>query len=310
MAKRVKGQLTTLLLLVAIGIFIASVLSTTPNSTDMTINFDETVAVAHKKTGPTLHVAVAAMTSPQTTGRLYHDLILLIGEKLHYNVEFIQRPTYTEVDKLLETNQVDVAFVCSGSYALGHDLYGLELLVIPVIEGKTTYNSNIIVANDSPFQSFNDLRHKRFAFTSKTSNTGCLAPSFLLATDGESAKTFFSETLMSHGHDNSIQAVANGLVDGAAVDSLILDHMISENNPDALAVRVIHTSSDFAIPPVVVPKQLDPELKQQLRNFFLEVHHSDEGRQILSALRIDHFTIGNDTDYNSIREMANVCAKQ
>lgn len=310
MAKQTKGKLILLLFITTIAVVVISTLSITSSSIDMTINFDKTVTIPHEHAGPTLHVAVAAMTSPQTTGRLYRDLILLIGKKLHYTAEFIQRPTYTEVDKLLEKNEVDVAFVCSGSYALGHDLYGLELLVVPVIEGKTTYNSNIIVAKDSPFQSLEDLRHHRFAFTSKTSNTGCLAPSFLLATQDESAQTFFSETLMSHGHDNSVQAVANGLADGAAVDSLILDHMIIENDPDALNVRIIHTSNDFGIPPVVVPKQLDPKLKLQLRSFFLEAHQSPEGRKILNALRIDHFTLGNDSDYNSIREMARVCAKQ
>lgn len=309
MAKRKKGQRIPLLLLTAIIICIASILSITPNTTDITINFDKTVNIPHQHTGPTLHVAVAAMTSPQTTRRRYRDLILLIGEKLHYTVEFIQRPTYTEVDKLLEKHEVDIAFVCSGSYALGHDQYGLELLVIPVIEGKTTYNSNIIVAKSSTFQSLEDLRNHRFSFTSKTSNTGFLAPNFLLETHGESAETFFSETLMSHGHDNSVQAVANGLVDGASVDSLILDHMILENNPNALNVRVIHTSKNFGIPPVVVPKQLDPILKKQLRNFFLEAHQSPEGRKILSALRIDHFILGDDSHYNSIREMARVCAK-
>lgn len=308
MKKYKKGLLPSLLWLTAISIFIASVLSITPSATDVTINFDKTVDDQHKQTGTTLYVAVAAMTSPQATHKLYRDLILLISEKLNYSVEFIQRPTYTEVDKLLKENKVDVAFVCSGSYALGHDLFELELLVIPVIEGKTTYNSNIIVAKDSPFQKLADLRHQRFAFTSKTSNTGCLSPKYLLETQGYSAENFFSTTLMSHGHDNSVQAVSNGLVDGAAVDSLILNHMILENDPDALNVRTIHTSNNFGIPPVVVPKQLDPTLKEQLRTFFLEAHQSPEGRKILSALRIDYFTLGDDSHYNSIREMARVCA--
>ena len=300
-------NLRWLLLLTALGIFIGGILSITPSPSDTTINFSETIIPTQSHLGPTLHVAVAAMTSPQTTRRLYHDLLLLIGEKLNVSVDFIQRPTYLEVDKLLEQNVVDVAFVCSGSYALGHDQFGLELLVIPVIEGKTTYNSYVIVAKDSPLQTFEELRNHSFAFTSKTSNTGCLAPTYLLAMQGESPQTFFSETIMTHGHDNSVQAVANGLVDGAAVDSLILDHMMIENNPYALNVRIINTSENFAIPPVVVPKQLDQKLKQQLREFFLEAHTTQEGRRILDALRIDYFTLADDSEYNSIREMAHIC---
>lgn len=114
---------------------------------------------------------------------------------------------------------------------------------------------------------------------------------------------------MSHGHDNSVQAVANGLVAGAAVDALILDHMVLENSPDALNVRIIHTSEDFGIPPVVVPQQLDPTLKQQLRNFFLNAHKTEKGRKILNALRIDYFTLGDNNNYDSIREMARICEK-
>lgn len=307
MSNNSSKKLRWLLLLTAVGIVVSSVLSITPPTSVTTINFSETITPVHTHNGPTLHVAIAAITSPETAGQLYHDLLLLLGKKLNYTIELIQRPTYSDLDKLLETGEVDVAFICSGTYAIAHDRFGLELLVIPVIEGNTTYHSDIIVAENSPFQSLDDLQNHRFALTSRSSNTGYLAPTYMLFKRGETIDHFFSETIMSHGHDNSVQAVANGLVEGAAVDSLVLEHMVIENNPYALSVRTVESSQNFAIPPVVVPKQLAPKLKQQLRTFFLEAHKTKEGRKILNALRIDYFTLGDDNEYNSIREMARLC---
>lgn len=297
---------TAILCSAAVAILLHSLLTFTPNKPVLMVNFDQ-VGDKPTPTDQPLRVAVAAMTSPETTRRLYQDLLLHIGDQLQRKVQFIQRPTYTEVDCLLRDNKVDLAFVCSGSYALGHDRFGLELLAIPIIDGKRTYHSDIIVHRDCPHDSLEDLRHSRFAFTSKASNTGYLAPSYLLAGLNQTPETFFSDIVFSHGHDNSIRAVANGLVDAAAVDSLILEHMIHDEDPDALNVRVIERSAEFGIPPVVVPHQLPAELKEQLQRTLLNAHNTPRGRDILRGLRIDHFTLGDDDNYDSIREMARVC---
>lgn len=273
------------------------------------INFSATAPHAADSTAPPLRIAVAAMTSPETTEVLYRDLLESIGQRLERPVVFIQRPTYEEVDTLLQQNRIDLAFVCSGSYAFGHDTYQLELLVIPVIKGQRVYRSDIIAAKDSPFNSLESLRGKRFAFTSRSSNSGFLAPCYMLSQRQETPETFFSSIIFSKSHDKSIHAVAQGMVDGAAVDSLILDHMIAAKDRSALAVKVIDSSVDFGMPPVVVPHQLDAQLKTQLRDIFLTIHESTQGRAILDNLRIDHFTLADDHEYDLIREMGRTCKR-
>jgi len=274
------------------------------------INFAQTTPADSPPTEEPLRIAVSAMTSPQTTEMLYRDLLELIGQKLDKPVAFVQRPTYEEVDELLKNNRIDLAFVCSGSYALGHEQYGLQLLVIPIIGGKRVYHSDIIVAKDSPLTSLEALRDKRFTFTSRSSNSGWLAPTFLLAQRQETAETFFSGISYSGTHDKAVHAVAHGMTDGAAVDSLILAHMVKDLDPSALAVKVIERSQDFGMPPVVVPPGIDAQLHQRLRQLFLTIHESAEGRYILDNLGIDFFTLANDSEYDSIRKMAHVCIEQ
>jgi len=112
-----------------------------------------------------------------------------------------------------------------------------------------------------------------------------------------------NQSFFTYSHDNSIIAVAEQIAEGAAVDSLVYEYM-KEIRPDIIAkTRIIETSPPFGIPPVVVSKDIDPFLEEKLRNIFLGMDKDEEGKRILSLVKIDRFVILNDSSYDSIREM-------
>lgn len=51
-------------------------------------------------------------------------------------------------------------------------------------------------------------------------------------------------------------------------------------------------------------KLLNQELKARLRGLFLNMHQTENGQEILDELGIGRFVIGNDSAYDTIREMA------
>ena len=55
-------------------------------------------------------------------------------------------------------------------------------------------------------------------------------------------ETFFSRTFFTYSHDNAIRAVADGLTDGAAVDSLVYDFAVERDPGLAAKVKVIRRS--------------------------------------------------------------------
>lgn len=252
---------------------------------------------------PVLHVAIGAMISPETTRDYYEELVERLGDKIGRRTVFIQRRTYAEVNALVESREADVAFVCSGPYVTGHDAFGMELLVAPVAHGEAVYYCYILAQGDSAEQSLDDLRGKRFAFTDPHSNTGCLAPMYMLAKRGETAEEFFHETFFSHSHDNSIRAVAKKMADGAAVDSLIWDFMNTLDPALTGQTRIVEKSPPYGIPPVVVHPGLPVELKAQLREAFLTIHDDEQAAPLLKQLQIDRFTEIDDKAYDSVREM-------
>jgi len=169
------------------------------------------------------------------------------------------------------------------------------------VGGETTYYSFIIVPASSPVRSLVELRGKTFAFTDPMSNSGWLMPVYMLRQMGESAEKFFGRTIYTYSHDNSIRAVSDGLVDGAAVDSLVYEYALRQDPSLTARLRVIVRSGANAIPPVVVRPTLDPGQKSILKELFLTMHESPDGRAALAPLMIDRFVGISDSAYESVR---------
>ncbi len=250
-----------------------------------------------------VRIAVGGMITPKEGVGYYRDLLRYIQEKIGTKVEYVDRESYAEINGMLKRGQLEAAFVCSGPYVDGKKEFGLELLVAPQAYGDTVYYSYIIVAKDSPIRSFEELRGKQFAFTDPLSNTGKLVPTYMLARMHETPKTFFKRIVFTKSHDNSIKAVAQGIVDGAAVDSLIWEYLNATNPEFTAHTRIVKKSPPYAIPPVAVPRTLSPKLKSKLKQAFLSAHLDPRGREILGRMKIDKFVEIDDKAYDSVREM-------
>lgn len=251
---------------------------------------------------PALRVAIAAVISPRSTVQSYTPFLDYLGQRLGRPIQLVQGRTYQEVNSLLRDRAVDLALVCSGAYVQGHRDFGMEILVAPEVDGQTVYYSYVIVPAGSPAQSMADLRGKTFAFTDPMSNSGWLMPVYMLWQMRETPERFFDHTIYTYSHDNSIRAVADGLVNGAAVDSLVYTYALNQQPELADRVRVIGRSGPNAIPPVVVHPALDTLQKEVLKDVLLTMHQDEAGRAALAPLMIDRFVTIQDSAYDSVRE--------
>ena len=252
---------------------------------------------------PPLKIGVASMITPVDAVKYYQDVIDYIGKEIGRPVQMVHRRTYEEMDELLERGEVKVAFICSAPYVKNRERFGVELLVAPSVHGKSTYHSFIIVHNDSPIKSFTGLKGKTFAFTDPKSNSGKLYPTYLLKTMGSTPEKFFQRVLYSYSHNKSVEMVAKKIVDGAAVESIVYDHMMKTGSPYVKQTKIIKRSPPYGIPPVVVTRDIDPEIRKKVKEAFLGMGKSGKGRVILDAMMIDGFVEVPDRNYDTIRAM-------
>ncbi len=250
-----------------------------------------------------LRLAVSAMTGPAQTFADYQDFIHYLGEQMGRPVVLKQRKTYQEINDMLSSGDLDAAFVCSGAYVRLRQHVDAPLLAVPVIDGNPFYSSYVLARLDSRIETFSDLQGRRFAFTDPLSNTGKLYPTYRLNLMGWTPERFFAHVIYTGSHDHSLQAVAQGVVDGAAVDGLVYDFLKRAAPGRVAGLKVIEKSEPFGAPPVVASPYFQPDLRASLQSHLLHMAEDSAGVAILRRLGIDRFVAGDDRSYDGIRKM-------
>jgi len=242
----------------------------------------------------TLRMAVASVNSPRATLGHYAQLVDYLAAHLDMQGELVQGKTCAEINDLVRERNVTLAMVCTNPCLEGQEDFGMEALVVPQVNGEAVYYSYLIVPQDSPATRLEDLRGKTFAFTDPLSNSGRLVIVYQLALMGQTSESFFSRYIFTYSHEHAIKAVAEGLVDGAAVDSLIYDYFAAIEPERVANTKIITRYGPFGSNPIVVHPGLDPELKTRLQDLLRkriarELH--DELAQSLTVLIRDLETI-------------------
>jgi len=235
----------------------------------------------------------------------YAHIARYIGEK-------VAHPTTLRVGQSFEEfaeGQIDVAFICGLPYVrmASQDTCPVELLAAPVLVGKRyrerpIYFSDVIVRSDSPFASFDDLGGCIWAYNERASHSGCNLVCYSLLERGKSPD-YFGKTVKSGSHLRSLEMVLVGEADAAAIDSHLSDILRSKDEELAARLRVVDVLGPSSIPPAVVSKRLDNELKCKLREALITMHLDDCGAKELREGLIERFVVVRDEDYRDLRGM-------
>jgi phosphonate transport system substrate-binding protein len=252
--------------------------------------------IANEESGQQqVRFALTAVWTPERTFEQYLEFGDYLAARLDRPVRLVQRKTYGEIVELLRLGGVDVAVLCTGAF-LSAQASGvkLEALAVPVTAQGPYYHSLFLVRTDSGIGQLEQLRGRRFGFTDPMSLSGYHYPRSIARSQGPDADGFFGGALFTYSHDGSIRAVLDGIVDGAAVDSMVFQGEL-ERRPDlAQQLQIIHRSPQFGISPVVVPRSGHPKLRNALRTALLGMDSSQTGRAILADLRLSRFQVPPD----------------
>ncbi len=129
------------------------------------------------------------------------------------------------------------------------------------------YNLVAVVKASSPYQKLSDLKGKKVAHTSPSSNSGNLAPRVLFPEHGLTADVDY-KPLMSGGHDKSILGVVSGDYDMGAVAGDVYERMIVRGTIKKEDVREIYRSAVFPTSSFAYAHDLKPELAKKLTECF------------------------------------------
>ena len=157
------------------------------------------------------------------------------------------------------TGSVPVAVNCAGF---------VPFAVMGGEHGIVGYEMEIITYPDSGIAKPADLRGRKLAFTSPTSNSGFKEPSVLLRKEfGLEAGRDYS-SVFSGKHENSILGVVNKDYDAAAIANEVMRRMLARGVVSEEQIRSIYKSPTFPTAAFGLAYNLEPALAAKVREAF------------------------------------------
>jgi phosphonate transport system substrate-binding protein len=231
---------------------------------------------------------------------LYERWAAYLGRKVGRPVQFVQRRTYREAMEMLETGEHDFAWICSFPYAKFRDSKVFGLMAVPVFEGEPLYRSYVIVHKDRSFRTIGDLEGRVFAYSDPDSNSGYIVPRKMLNDLGRNPDSFFRQTFFTYSHTETIEAVAEHVADGAAVDSYVWEYLSRREPKFTAKTKVIQRSETFGFPPLVYRTGVDAELRARMTEALLTMDKNPEGQALLAELMLDRFITAPSSLYDNV----------
>ncbi len=176
----------------------------------------------------------------------------------------------------MRSGRLHVAGLASGETGFAVNLAGAVPFAIKGNkDGPRMYRQVVVVKKDSPIKSLADLKGKKVAHTSPSSNSGHLAPLALFPKEGVTPGKDY--TIMFSGkHDQSLAGVLKGDYDAAPITSDIYDRWVMRGQMKADDVRIIYRSGTFPTSSFAYAHDLAPPLAEKIKKCFFDYKFSPE----------------------------------
>lgn len=235
--------------------------------------------------------------SPSIPAELYELIARNLGEQCGVAAELAFEPRISGPlagdDDLFARGDADVGFLCAPSFRwLNASRRSVELLPLPVpadarAGGRPVYFADVVVRADSPARAFADLAGGRWSFNDRNSKSGWF--SMLERIAPRAPEEFFADVVAAGSHLRSIELVASGAADAAAIDSNVLRANLRRE------LRVLESWGPFPIQPAVIRAGIAEEQKERIAAALLTIHerHGDA----LARHGVSRFVAGDERAY-------------
>lgn len=197
--------------------------------------------------------------------------------------ELYQATDYSGVMNALIAGQIHLAWLSGFSYCQTYSdsMGGVEPLVAAAaIDGSMGYNAVVVVKTDSPYKTIDDLKGKVVARTDPLSGSGYLIPTAAFRAMGKPVDEYYKSPL-SGGHVQSVLGVLRGTYDAAFTWTSKGDgfgnlrQMMNQGLLKREDIRIIWTSEPLPSPPVVIRKDVPPDMRADMLKLFTELKDVD-----------------------------------
>lgn len=240
-----------------------------------------------------------------------------LSKKLDREVEVTLATDYSTIVEAMASGQVDLGIMPPAAYVQAKDMDAAEAILTSQLgaydpetglplegEKNNTFKGEILVRADSDMTELTDLKGKKIATLSPNSASGYIYPVAELKDAGVDPTTDATLTTVND-IPSEITAVLNGQMDAAFVFQGARNVFASSFPDNDLFedLKVLYlTEGDIPNDAIAVQPTMDAELKEQIKEVFLNMADDEEGAEAMSLWGHQGYEEAADSAYDTIRD--------
>ncbi len=238
----------------------------------------------------TLVFSYTPVEDPAVYENVFTEFMDYLSKKTGKKVKWYGADSYAAQVEAMRSGRLHVAGISTGPTVFGVNLAGyVPVAIMGKADGRFGYKLQLITHKSSNIMKVSDLKGRKVAHVTPSSNSGNQAPRALFKSMGIVPDVDYKVTY-SGKHDNSIMGVANKDYDAAPVASSVLDRMHDKGVVNKKDLRIIWESKNFPTTSYGYAHNLTPDLqkKNQGRFYFFRLDRDSLEEGIRQEVRPFH----------------------
>jgi phosphonate transport system substrate-binding protein len=258
---------------------------------------------AKQKDPSTLIFAYSPVENPAVYQAVFQPLMDHLAQCTAKRVVYYPAQSNTAQIEAMRSGRLHISGYATGVVGFAVNMAGaVPFVAMGNEKGMAGYQVWSVVKADSPYQKMSELKGKKVAHVSPSSNSGNLAPRVYFPAEGLVTDTDY-KPLMSGGHDKSVLGVASGDYDMAPIASDVMERMVARGHVKGDLLRIIWKSPMFPTSSFSMSHDLKPELQARIRKCFSDFRFTEGMRKEYTDL--DRFIpMTYKDDWKPLREVA------
>lgn len=236
-----------------------------------------------------------AMDIPAVMHKRLVPLTDYLSKELQQPVELKLSPSMKTAIKEISENTVELAYLTPVAYIKSHAMGKTRLIAKTVTNNRSSFQLMIVVKENSPIKTIEDLVGKNFAF----GDPAALLQRAVVVGAGVKLDALGSYKFVGH-YDNIARGVMRGFYDAGILKDTTAFKWQGKG------LRILHSSGHLPPYNLAASSELDEETFQKLKKAFLSLNvNNPNHRKIIKALdkKYDGFAATNDQEYDIIRTL-------
>ena len=242
-----------------------------------------------------LRFGSVAMDIPSKMHKRLTPLTEYLSKELNHPVILKLSPNMGAAINSVANAQVDFAYLTPVAYLKSHEQGNTRIIAKTLTNNKPYFQLMIVVRNDSPVKTIDDLVGKSFAFGDKRA----LLQRAVVVGSGIKIDNFSKYDFLGH-YDNIVRGVLNRDYDaGILKDTKALKWK-------SKGVRIIYASPELPPYNITASKNIDKKLFNKIQKAFTKLDVNNPKHQmVVKSLsnKYDGFVETTDSDYDVVRDL-------